>query len=84
MFTVHRILTHCVRLPVSHSILRPGLTLSCPPRPFLLPAAALLVKRQEQQDWQQKVDVVSAGDLPRYIEVGHCAALRQYRLQKQG
>ena len=32
-------------------------------------AAALSVKRQEVAEWQQKVDLVTAGDLPAYIEV---------------
>ncbi|EFN52738.1 hypothetical protein CHLNCDRAFT_138307 [Chlorella variabilis] len=41
-------------------------------------SAELFVKRQEQQEWQQKVDLVSAGDLPRYIhecevEIGRLA-----------
>lgn len=31
-------------------------------------AAALVVKQQEQQEWQLKVDSIDAGDLPRYIE----------------
>lgn len=33
-------------------------------------AAALLVKQQEQREWQLKVDSIDAGDLPRYVEVG--------------
>jgi len=28
------------------------------------------VKQQEQQEWQAKVDMLSAGDLPNYIAVG--------------
>lgn len=32
-------------------------------------AAALLVKRQEEQEWQARVDSVTAGDLPAYGEV---------------
>lgn len=33
-------------------------------------AAQLLVKQQEHQEWQQRVDEVTAGALPQYIEVG--------------
>ncbi|PSC69205.1 hypothetical protein C2E20_7270 [Micractinium conductrix] len=31
-------------------------------------AAAVLVKRQEQEEWQEKVNAVSSGDLPHYIQ----------------
>ena len=39
-----------------------------PPTHPSLPAAAVLVKRQEQEEWQEKVNAVSSGDLPHYIQ----------------
>ena len=41
---------------------------SCPP--CVPAAAALLVKRHEEAEWQARVDSVTAGDLPAYQEVG--------------
>lgn len=44
-------------------------SLTCLPPLLPRPAAgALQLKRLEQREWTEKVDSLSAGDLPRYIE----------------